>query len=275
MSDVKGKAEQMGREADNSEWLEYVARVGLVTFGVVHLIVGWLAVQLAVGDRSGSASTSGAVQQLAQQPFGGVLVWLMAIGMYLLAGWQVIEAVVGHREEEGTDLVRKRVTSGGKAILYAVIGTSALKTATGKSSGGSEKQSDSMTAQVMNWPGGQILVGLVAIGILVVAGFLIHRGLTDGFLKKLKSGGRTGYDGTAYRWAGRVGYTAKGVALGIIGVLFGYAAITHQAKKSGGLDQALSKVLEQPFGPVVIVLIGLGFACYGVFCFAWARHFDE
>ena len=267
-----------GRQADDSEWPEQAARVGLVAYGVVHLVLGWLSVQLALGDREGSASTSGAVQELAQQPFGSVLVWAVALGMLLLVVWQGIEAAVGHTEEtEDKKRIRKRVTSAGKAVIYAALGLSAVRTATGSGGGGggSEKKTDSMTARLMDLPGGQVLVGLVAIGILVVAGFLVHRGVTDGFLKKLDGGGRSGKDGTAYTWAGRIGYVAKGVALGVVGVLFGYAAITHQSKKGGGLDQALHKVLEQPFGPVVLVAIGLGFACYGVFCFAWARHFDD
>ena len=243
---------------------------------MVHLVLGWLAVQLALGDREGSASTSGAVEKLSQQPFGGVLVWAVAVGMFLLVVWQAIEAVVGHEDEDDDKTkIRKKVTSGAKAVLYAVIGVSAVRAATGSSSGGGEKQTDSMTAELMDLPGGQVLVGLVAIGILVVAGFLVHRGVTDGFLKKLDGGGRGGKDGAAYTWAGRVGYVAKGLALAVVGVLFGYAAITHESKKGGGLDQALSKVLDQPFGPALVAAMGVGFACYGVFCFAWARHFND
>jgi len=274
MSDLADRAERLGRQADGSDWLDTMARAGLVAFGVVHLVLGWLCVQLALGDRGQDTSTTGAVQELAQQPFGGVLVWAVAVGMFLLVIWQVVEAAVGHREEDGATRVRKRVTSLGKAVVYAVIGYSAVKVATGSSSGGSEKQTDTLTAKVMDLPGGQVLVGLVAVGILVVAGFLVYRGVSDGFLKKIHGGGRTGKDGTAYRWFGRVGYVAKGLALGVVGNLFGYAAATHESKKSGGLDQALTKVLDQPFGPVLIIAIGLGFACYGAFCFAWARHFD-
>ena len=275
MSDIVDRAKNLGRRTDDSPVLDTMARAGLVAFGVVHLVLGWLSVQLALGDREGSTSTSGAVQELAQQPFGGVLVWAVGIGMVLLVVWQVVEAVVGHRDEDGADLVRKRLTSAGKAVVYAAIGASAIKVAVGKGSSGSEKQTDGFTAKLLEVPGGQVLVGLVALGILVVAGFLVHRGVTDGFLKKMTGSGRSGNDGTAYRWLGRVGYVAKGVALGVVGVLFAYAAITHDSEKSGGLDQALSKVLEQPFGPVVLVVIGLGFACFGAFCFAWSRHFDE
>ena len=74
---------------------------------------------------------------------------------------------------------------------------------------------------------------------------------------------------------GKVGYIAKGVAIGLVGVLFVYAAVTHDPKKSGGLDQALHEVLEQPFGPFLLVAIALGIACYGLFCFARARHLSR
>ena len=74
---------------------------------------------------------------------------------------------------------------------------------------------------------------------------------------------------------GKVGYIAKGIAIALVGGLFGYAAITHDPKKSGGLDQALQTVLEQPFGPVLLTAIGLGIGAYGLFCFARAKHLSR
>lgn len=279
LSGAAGTVRSQGRQAQRSRGLDRVAQAGLIAFGVVHLALGWLAVQLAVGDRSGSASTTGAVQELSQQPFGGVLVWLVAIGMYLLALWQVTEAFLGHLDRDGADLVRKRVTSAGKAVLYAVIATSAVTVATGGGSGGGsgggEQQTDSLTAQVMDLPGGRVLVGLVGLGVLVVAVLLVRKGVTDRFLEDIHAGGDGAAAGTAYTWLGRVGYSAKGVALGVIGGLFGYAAITHDPQQSAGLDQALTRVLEQPFGPVLLTGIALGFVCFGVFCFAWARNLDR
>lgn len=274
MSELSDRAQQLGRQ-HGSDWLDHVAQAGLVAFGVVHLVIGWLAVQLAFGDREGSASASGAVHELAQQPFGSVLVWLVAVGMYLLAAWQLVEALTGHRQEDGATLVRERLTSAGKAVIYAVIGTIALRIALGEGSGGSEKSTDTMTARLMDVPAGQVLVGLVGAGIIAVGGALVFEGLTDRFLKDIDREGESGVTGTAYIWLGRVGYSAKGAALGVVGVLFAYAAITHEADKSGGLDQALSEVLDQPFGPVLLTAMGLGFACFGVFCFAWARHLDR
>jgi hypothetical protein len=275
MSDISDRAKRLGNRTERSDWLDHAARAGLVTFGVVHLVVGWLAVQLAFGDREGSTNTTGAIRQLAEQPFGAVLVWAVAIGMYLLAAWQAVEAAVGHRDREGATRVRKRLTSAGKAVIYAVIGTSALKIALGERTGSSEKSTDSLTAQIMDLPGGQVLVGLVGLGIIVVGGALVYKGLTDRFLRDIDSEGKRGATGSAYTWLGRVGYTAKGVALGVVGALFVWAAITHEPDKSGGLDQALTQVLDQPFGPALLTAIGVGIACFGVFCFAWARHLDR
>jgi hypothetical protein len=109
----------------------------------------------------------------------------------------------------------------------------------------------------------------------VVAGALVFRGWSEGFDSNLDAQGQTGKDGKAYQTFGKVGYISKGIAIAIVGVLFLYAAITHDPQKSGGLDEALHKLLQQPFGAPVLVLIAIGFACFGLFCFAWARHLDR
>ena len=275
MNDTSGQAKQAARDVHSSDTLDRVNRFGLLAFGLVHLVLGWLAVQLAFGDREGSTSTSGAVQELAEQPMGIVLVWLVAIGMVLYSLIQLVEAAIGRRDDDGTKRTLKRAISAGKAVVYGVIAFSALKVALGKGSGGGEQSTDSMTGKIMDLPGGQVLVGLIGLGILVTGGALVVKGVTDRFLDDIQGSGQRGADGTAYTWAGRIGYTAKGIAIGMIGLLFGYAAITHDPDKSGGLDQALTEVLDQPYGPVLIAALGLGLASFGGFCFAWARHLDR
>jgi hypothetical protein len=165
------------------------------------------------------------------------------------------------------------VTSAGKVVLYASLAFSALKTALGSSSGSGG--TDGLTARLMQLPGGPLLVGAVGVGVLVVAGFLGYRGVSEGFRSKLRSEGQTGKDGRAYVICGKVGYVGKAVALAIVGALFLVAAVTEDPKKSGGLDVALRKLLSEPFGGPMLLLVALGFACFGVFCFAWARHLDR
>lgn len=272
MGEMSAKVDDLGRKADNSDWLDHAVRLGLVAYGIVHLMIAWLAVQLALGEQGGSASSKGAMQQLAKQPLGSFLIWLIAIGMFLLVLWRLLEAASGHRDEDGGEQVRKRLVSFGKAIIYGAVGVSALRVAMGSGSGGS---SDSTTAKLMDLPAGPWIVGGVGLAIIGYGANLVRRAWTEKFREHLSAEGKSGDAGRAYIWFGKAGYMAKGVAFAIIGGLFCYAAVTHDAKKSGGLDQALHKVLQQPFGAPVLVVIALGFACYGLFCFAWARHLDR
>jgi hypothetical protein len=257
----------------DSDWIDWVARAGLVAYGIVYVLIGWLAVQLALGDRSGKPSSSGALRELAQQPFGGVLIWVVSIGMFLLAVWQLIEAAVGHRDEDGKKRIAKRLASAGKAIVYVVIGVSGVKIAIG--SGSSGKGEETFTAKLMNLPAGQVLVVAVGLAIIGFGVYQLYRAWTEDFADKLDGEGRSGKSGTAYIAFGKAGYSARGVAFAIVGGLFCYAGITHDAKKSGGLDQALFEVLDQPFGPVLLAVVGVGLACFGLFTFAQARHLSR
>lgn len=273
MGEVADKAQQAGEEAHESEWLDHAIRAGLVAYGVVHLLVAWLAVQLAFGDKSENASNTGALHALAEQPMGGVLVWLIAIGMLLLVVWRLLEFSLGYQDETDTaKRWRKRASSLGKGVIYGVLGWSAFKVATGDSSGGG---TDSTTSKLMSLPGGQLIVGVVGLAIIGYGAVLVVRGWTEKFTEHLDAQGQSGKDGSAYILLGKIGYIAKGIAIAIVGGLFGYAAVTHDPEKSGGLDQALQTVLEQPFGSVLLVAIGLGIGCYGLFCFARARHLDR
>ena len=261
------------QSARNSEWLDHAIRIGLIAYGIVHLMVGWLALQLALGEKEESADNAGALQALAEQPLGGILIWVIAIGMFLLVIWRLLEAGLGHAGEgDEKKRLRKRGTSLFKAIVYGVVGWSALKVALGE---GSKGGTDSTTAKLMNLPGGQLIVGAIGLAIVGYGISLIVRGWTEKFREHLDAQGQSGNDGSAYVKLGKAGYIAKGIAIVLVGGLFVYAAITHEAKKSGGLDQALHKVLEYPFGQVVLIAIGLGIAAYGLFCFARAKHLSR
>jgi hypothetical protein len=272
MADVSDQAEQLGRRADSSEWMDRAVRIGMIAYGIVHLTIAWLGIQLAFGDHSGSASRNGALKQLAKQPFGEVVVWVVAIGMFLLVVWKLVEAFIDFSLEEGAKKAFKPGSDIFKAIVYGTLGVSALRVATGSKS---MSNTSDYTATLMDQPFGRWLVGLVGLAIIGYGLYLCYRGWSEKFLEHLDLQGRSGDAGRAYKLFGKVGYIAKGLAIGVVGILFMYAAIDHSAKKSGGLDQALRKVLEQPFGPALLFAISIGIACYGLFCFARARHLSR
>jgi hypothetical protein len=274
MSSITRQAGDLGRQAERSDWTDRLGRVGLVAYGVVHLMVAWLALQLALGHHGKNASQQGAVQKLAHEPYGEVLVWALAVGMFALAVWQGVEGAAGHRSHDGFSRVWRRVASLGKAVVYTAIGISAVHAATGSSSSSKKSSTDSWTARLMRLPAGQLIVGAVGVAIIGIGVYLVRKAWTEGFAKQLDAEGRSGSTGRALLVFGKAGYTAKGVAFAVVGALFVWAAASQDPRKSGGLDQALHKVLQQPFGPVLLVAIALGLACFGIFCFARSWHFS-
>jgi hypothetical protein len=272
MAEVSEQAEEYGRRANDNEWMDRGVRFGMVCYGLVYLLVAWLALQLALGNQQSNASNKGALQLLAQQSFGPVLLWLIAIGLTVLVVWRALEALVGHQEYEGGKRTRKRLMSAGKAVIYGYVAYLAFRYAIGVGSGGS---TDSTTAKLMDQPFGRFLVGLVGVAIAAYGVAQIRRGWTEKFMENLDARGSSGDVGKAYRLIGKVGYLAKGVAFILIGGLFVTAAVTHHAKKSGSLDQALQTLLGYPFGQVLLIAVAAGLACYGLFCFARARHLSR
>ena len=110
-----------------------------------------------------------------------------------------------------------------------------------------------MTANLMSKPGGQWLVAVGRPRDHRVRRQVAWRGWTEKFAENLDTEGKIGTSGAAYLLFGKVGHIGKGVALAIVGGLFVYAGVTHESRKSGGLDEALTKVLQQPFGQVLLL----------------------
>ena len=183
-------SDEIGRKADQSDWVDHGVRAGLVAYGIVYLLVGWLALQLALGDRSGTVSSKGALHQLAGEPLGLVLIWLVAIGMVLLVLWRLLELVGGHRDEDGAELWRKRAVDVLKIGLYGTLALSAFSVALGAKGGGSN--ADTYSAKLMSLPFGPWLVGAVGLAIIGYGVAQIWRGLSEKHAKHLAAEGKSG-----------------------------------------------------------------------------------
>lgn len=270
--DMASQGRRAGQRAQHSDALKTGARVGLVAYGVVHLLIALIAVQIAWSG-GGDASSGGALRTLADRPFGRTMLVVVAVGLTALAVWQLMTSAWGYRSESDTrKRMFKRVVSGGRTVIYAVLAFSAARQALGSSSSsGSDSKEEGLTASLLAVPAGRILVVAIGIGILAVGASLVWKGATDRFTHDLTIGSSGTY-GSAVFAVGRAGYIAKGVAIAIVGALFAQAAITYDADKAGGLDDALTTLKQQPFGPYLLTIVALGLAAFGVFCFAWARH---
>jgi hypothetical protein len=243
-------------------------RLGYLTYGVVQLVLAVLTFQLAWGSPPQDASTSGAIQTMAQQPAGQVLVWVVAVGMAVLASWQ------GYVAWAMNDGVWASASAAATALTYAVVAGLAVRFAVGGSGGGGGggDTGEQAAATLFDLPGGRWIVAALGLAAAGVGVRQAVKGATSGFVDDLEAGATKGRTGTWVLWLGRVGYAAKGIALVLVGALFVTAAATRDADEAGGLDQALTTLREQPAGPALLTAIGVGFAAYGLYCIARARY---
>lgn len=260
-------AKDAARAAQRSDVFRRVARVGFVVVGVVHIIIGCLAVSLALGA-GGDADQDGAMEQVRLSPVGGLLLGVIAAGLIALAGWQIASAFLAS-DPADTKKWGKRVKYFGIALAYLVIAGMALIVAFGGRVS-SEKASQTLSEIVLAAPAGVVVLVIIGLTVSGVGIGFIVSGFTRGFKKLLDL--PSGVERGGIVTFGVVGYIAKGIAVAVTGVLFVVAAFTNDPDKSAGLDGALHSLVALPLGPVILCTVGAGLAVYGLFCIARSRY---
>jgi hypothetical protein len=267
-SESGGKA----REAGESATLEFLARLGLIAYGVVHIVLGILAAQIAWGDStSENADLTGALRTVGDQPLGGVLLWTAAAGLVALALWQASEALFGHHQRDGFERVRMRIASGVKAIFYASVGVLAIAISLGEGSSGSQSKERAISG-VLALPGGTVIVVLAALILVAIGVGGVLQGFTMSFREKLDTSSMSAGARGALERLGQTGYVVKGLVLVLVGALVGYAAISFDREQASGLNDAVSAILAQPLGRFLLTALALGFAAFGLFTIGSARY---
>lgn len=255
---ASGSAKRAADATGDHPVVEWGARLGYAASGLLHLLLAYLAAQIALGTSGTQASQSGALATLAKEPVGQVLLWVIAVGFALLALWQLTELVT---EEEMLD----KAKAGGKLVLYGALAWTSLKFALGGRTS-SSKQTKDFTTSLMQAPAGRFLVGLLGLAIIGAGAYHVYKGWQEKFLEELQE-----HPGRWVVTLGKVGYIAKGIALAAVGVLFVVAAIQQQSGDATGMDGALRSMQDLPAGTVILLGIALGLAAYGAYSFARAR----
>ncbi len=267
MSDTLGQA---ASDVSDHPALEWLARGGYAINGVLHFLIAAIVVRIALG-MSGEADQSGALGAVASAPLGGAMLWVGAIGYAGLTVWQLLDAVTGYRPGSEAATIADRVKDFGKGVVYAVLAWTTWRFASGGSTDSGKTTAD-FTTTLMSAPLGQALVGAVGVAVVGVGGYHVHKGVTRSFLEDLDDKADDGGLGKTVIMAGLVGYVAKGVALGMVGVLFGWAAWTTDPSDATGLDGAMESLSGHPVGAAVLLLIAFGFVAYGLYSLARARY---
>jgi hypothetical protein len=267
--DLGDKAKRGGEELAHAKTLGWLARAGLVARGVVYGIIGILALKLALGDGGKATDQEGALQTIAHQSFGELLLVLVAIGLGGYALWRLIRAAVGHGAEQ-RDSGFDRISALDSGIAYGLLCIAAIGILT--SSGGGSGSTKQTTSGVLGWTGGTWLVGIAGAILIGVALYQAYKGLARKFLEDAKTGEMSEGVEKAYTALGVFGIVARAVIFALIGYGLIKAAVDYNPKQAIGLDGALRELAHASYGPALLGLVAAGLIGFGLYSIVDARY---
>jgi Domain of Unknown Function (DUF1206) len=265
------EARYAARRAGNSKYVDWLARAGFAARGVMYVIIGILAIEIAFGSGGHKADQSGAVRVVGNTPFGTFLLWLLVIGFAGMTLWRLSEALYGGPGPDGRK-AGNRLIAGFKAVLYGFIAYGIIRYALGLGAPkSSNKQSVDLTSTAMRQPGGRILVGIVGLVLIGVGVWLAWRAFERKFLADLRTGEMSAQTRKVVTFLGRYGGIARGIVFAAAGLFLLIAAVTANAHKAKGIDATLRAFTKTPAGPWLLVLVAAGLVLFGAYSWAESR----
>lgn len=267
---VVDSAGSAGRSFVQSAAFEGLSRAGFVARALIYGIIGVLALKLALGHGGKLTNQQGALRTVAHQPFGKLLLTLVAIGLAGYSIWRLVRAAIGHGPE-GSDSGLDRVAAFASGIAYGAMCALAVEILLG-ARGGSAGSPKKAAAGVFGWPGGTWIVGIAGAVMIGVGLYQGYRGITKKFLDDSKVGEMSP---SVKEWIGRiglVGHLARMVVFGLIGIFLVKAAVDYNARAAVGLDGALAKIVNRSYGPVLLGVVAAGLIAFALYSLSDARY---
>lgn len=265
------EARAAGETVAHHPAFEWLARLGLVARGVVYGVIGALAVALALGAGGKATNQQGALKTIAEGPLGQVTLVVLALGLGGYVLWRVVRAAIGHGPEQ-SDSGFDRVAGLASGVAYGILFVTAVSLLSTSQNKGSSGHPDQTTAGVMDWTGGQLLVGAAGVIMLGVAAYQAYKGLSRDFLDDSKTEQMSESVKRTFTALGVVGHLARGVVFGLVGWFLLKAAIDFDPDKAVGLDGALSKLAHNSYGPLLLGVVAAGLVAFGCYSLADARY---
>ena len=264
-------ARGIGGDFVHSTAFEVLSRAGFVARGLIYGIIGLFAFEVVVSDTGKLTNQQGAINTVANQPFGEFLLVLLAVGLGGYAIWRLVRAALGHGPEDA-DSTLERLGGLGSGVVYGGLCIASIKLLAGSSTAGPSSKPDQTTAGVFDWPAGRWLVGLGGLVLLGVAAYQLVKGVRQTFLEELKTGEMSAGMKQWITAIGTVGHIARGIVFGLVGWFLLKAAYEFEAKEAVGLDGALTKILKADYGPWLLGVVAAGLIAFGMYSISEARY---
>jgi hypothetical protein len=262
-------------KAEAAPWVERLARLGYLSVGVVYAVIGVLAMGAGLGRRGKTADQHGAMTTILEQPFGRVLLGIVALGLIGYAVWRFV-AGFNDSERRGRDAkgLALRAGSIARGVFYTVFAAEVVRLVvrgSGGDSGGGDAKTKHWTATLLDKPFGRWILGIAG---LIVIGYGIYQ-LVNAWRAKLSKQLRLGPMQPSMRQTiigvSRFGIGARGLVFTVIGASLVLAAYRYDPNAARGTSGAL-QMLADPLGGLLLVPIGLGVAAYGIYGWINAKY---
>lgn len=264
-------AEKHAEHFTETPLFEGLARAGYAARGVIYALIGFLSYRLATGVTNHKPNQQGAMQQIADQPFGHALLLLTAVGLGGYSLWRLAQALVGHTPEYGEHSKLDRIGALGSSLAYAAFCVLAISVLRG-TAGNSSAKPKSTTAGVLTWPAGRELVAAAGLLFIGIGLFQAYLGLSKKFLTYSKTGEMSHGVLKAFTAIGVVGLVARAIAFVLIGLFTLKAARDYSPKDAVGIDGALARLTQHAYGTTALIVVAIGLIVFGAYSLADARY---
>ncbi|NVK54696.1 MAG: DUF1206 domain-containing protein [Alteromonadaceae bacterium] len=262
---------------NSSKVLSAIASAGYSAKTVMYTLLGLFILSSVISAVSHEKNTQKHVFETVQsQPFGQFLLIAVIAGLVCYALWRWLQGMLNTESLDMTkakDIIM-RLFLFVSGLFYFGAAFLGIKVLTGEDSSGEKKGSNSeqLSAQLLQYEWGMALVAVIGAAVLIFAFIQFKHAVKADFMDKFETDKLSLAVQKATCYAGRIGYTARGVVYLLVGSFFMIAAYRHDASEAGGLQQALATLTEQSFGPYLLGAIGIGFIMFGVYCAFEAKY---
>jgi hypothetical protein len=246
-------------------WVSTMVRLGYAAKGLIYLLIGTLAIQLAFGLDGGRVTdASGALRVVLRQPFGLILIGVIAVGILTYSGWQILEGLLDtrHRGSSARGWIERTLTII-KGAVYGAVGWEALQLVLGLRGG--SQSADDYARSVMRVPFGNWFFALVGLGVGIYGVRQIWKAWRGQFDDDVDAQRMRREVGGWTLAVGRAGTAGRGIILAVMGLLLARAGFDRRPSQAGGMTDSLWTLMVQPYGAWLLAAAAAGLVCFGIF----------
>ena len=252
-----------------------LARFGFYAKGFLFIVIGILAIMVAVGVKSGKlAAPTGALATVARIPFGSVILIIFVIGAIGHGGWNILRGIADVDDAGGgVKGIGARILAAGIGIFYLILAWFAADiVVAARLSQADQAIQKTITAILLTLPLGAVLVVIIGISVIGAGVHECYAGISGKFQKnfrmyELKNGERR-----IITLLGVFSFTARALIFGLMGYFFISAAVDYNPNEAIGLDGALLTLSQTYYGKTLLFVTAAGLVCHGVLSLYEAKY---